>query len=107
MYSFCSFLYKILKSDFGLFRHLYRLHGVGYFTFAIDEDKLELEKTKLDERQLKDSFKKAKAMLKSGCLANRREIIERYINQVKMLPQSIEISFNLAKNFIINERLDK
>jgi hypothetical protein len=60
--------------------------------------KLELDAQicRVTEDDLKEAFKKARQMLKSGGLSNTKALIERYIHQVIIFPESIEVQLNFG-----------
>ncbi len=60
--------------------------------------KLELDAQicRVTEDDLKEAFKKARQMLKSGGLSNTKALIERYIHQVLIFPESIEVQLNFG-----------
>ena len=50
----------------------------------------------INEQQLRADFKKAKKMLKSGKIANKKAIIEQYVKCINIHPEHIEIEFDLG-----------
>ena len=54
-------------------------------------------------KQLKDSFHKAKKLLKTGRLSNTRKLIELYIDKVLIFESSIEVFFNFHPDLKLPE----
>ena len=48
---------------------------------------------RVDEKQLRGVFKKAKRMLSSGILKNRKAIVEQYVKQVIVYKYRIEAEY--------------
>lgn len=67
------------------------------------EMKNSLATSQIDNKKLASSFRKAKEMLKNGSLANRRAIVEEYIDKVIIYKDKIDIKFNVIKDFDIKE----
>jgi len=64
-----------------------------------------LNSTAIDEAKLKKAFFKAKQMLKNGTLEMQKVIVNTYVNTVVLFPDKIEIIFNLAPNYTVNDSL--
>ena len=62
---------------------------------SLKEAERKLSEMSVDEAQLKKAFSKAKSLLKSGTLKNRKAIVQQYVKQVVMYPDKVEIEFNV------------
>ncbi len=56
---------------------------------ALLEAERQLADMRVDEKRLKIAFRKAKQMLKSGTLKNRKAIVEQYVKRVIMYKEKI------------------
>jgi len=70
--------------------------------------KLELDAQicRVSEDDLKEAFKRARQMLKSGGLSNTKALIERYIHQVVIHPESIEVQLNFGFDVQVDEKTE-
>ena len=70
--------------------------------------KLELDAQicRVSEDDLKEAFKRARQMLKSGGLSNTKALIERYIHQVVIHPESIEVQLNFGFDVQVDEKAE-
>ena len=59
----------------------------------------------VSEAELKKAFKKAKAMLQSGTLVNKKAIVNRYVKQIILYKEKIVIEFNLTDTYTITEEI--
>lgn len=78
-----------------------KIEGVLY------EKEQELSKMSVDEKVLKQAFKKAKKMLESGTLSNKKSIIDRYVKQVILYKDKIAIEFNVTDTYTITEEVER
>ena len=62
---------------------------------SLKEAERKLSEMSVDEAQLKQAFSKAKSLLKSGTLKNRKAIVQQYVKQVVMYPDKVEVEFNV------------
>lgn len=62
---------------------------------SLKEAEKKLSEMTVDEAQLKKAFSKAKRLLKSGTLKNRKAIVQQYVKQVVMYHDKIEVEFNV------------
>ena len=62
---------------------------------SLKDAERKLSEMTVDEAKLKKAFSKAKRMLKSGTLKNRKAIVQQYVKQVVIYPDSIEVEFNI------------
>ena len=51
---------------------------------------------KVDSRKIKEVFKQAKSLLRSGELSTIRRLIERYVEKVVIYPEHVYVEFNLG-----------
>lgn len=56
----------------------------------------ELSKNRVDEKQLKELFDKAKQMLRSGLLKHKKAIINEFLNRIIITRDKIRIEFNIS-----------
>lgn len=59
------------------------------------------------ERKMKNVFKRAKQMLKSGNLSNIKALVERYVNSVTIYKNEIIIEFNIFGEFTVREAFSR
>ena len=74
---------------------------------ALADKEHELSNMTVSEKELKKAFKKAKEMLESGTLANRKAIIQHYVKQVILYKDKIVIEFNITDDYIITEEVKR
>jgi site-specific DNA recombinase len=71
---------------------------------SLKEAERKLSEMSVDEAQLRKAFSKAKSLLKSGTLKNRKAIVQQYVKQVVMYPDKVEIEFNvIGDSYTIKE----
>ena len=84
----------------------------------LEETKVNLEQALMDaerqmadmqisESKLKSAFCKAKQMLKSGTLKNRKAIVEQYIKQVTIYKDKIVVEYRLSETYSFNEEIKR
>ena len=61
----------------------------------------------VNEAELKKAFSKAKRLLVSGTLKNRKAIVQHYVKQVVMYNDKIEVEYNIFGGYTIKETLSK
>lgn len=71
------------------------------------KDYLQVFKLAADEENIKTAFYKAKKMLRSGALKNRKAIVEKYIKQVTVYEDKIEIEFSLSDSYSFKEIVNR
>ena len=74
---------------------------------AIHENKVRMAKVTASERTLKAAFKKAKQMLKSGTLKNKKAIIEKYIKEIVVFRDRIEVEYTISDTYSFKETISK
>lgn len=70
---------------------------------ALAENERKLAEVSIDAKRLKLAFKKARQMLKSGTLKNRKAIVEQYIKQVVIYKDKIEIEYRISDTYTYKE----
>ena len=77
-----------------------------YERILFDKEK-EISSMKVEEKVLKQAFKKAKKMLETGTLVNRKEIIDRYVKQIVLHRDKIEVEFNITDTYTVTEEISR
>lgn len=72
-------------------------------TQAIADAECQISRLTIDEKRIKAAFYKAKQMLKSGTLKNRKSIIEKYVKQIIMYKDKIEIEYRISNTYSFKE----
>ena len=75
--------------------------------YELSEAEIALQQEIYCEEEISKLFHKAKIQLKNGTLANRRIIIEQYVNKVLIYPDRIEVYMNLMNDYVIKETVSK
>ncbi len=70
---------------------------------SIAETNQRLDAMKVDENRIKSAFRKAKEMLRSGTLKNKKAIVEQYVKQVTVYKDRIEIEYNINDTYSFKE----
>ena len=76
-------------------------------TDAITDAECEMAKLSVSEKRLKSAFYKAKQMLKSGTLKNRKAIVEKYIKEVVVYRDKIEIEYVISDTYTFREEISR
>ena len=74
---------------------------------ALDDAYSKLASVRVDAKSLKIAFKRAKQMLISGNLSNKRALIDRYVNSVTVYNDKIVIEFNIFNEFTVRETVSR
>lgn len=77
------------------------------FEQTLHEKQRELSEMTVDEKVLKQAFKKAKKMLESGTLSNKKAIIDRYVNKIILNKDRIVIEFYITDTYTITEEVER
>lgn len=77
------------------------------FEQTLHEKELELAEMTVNEKVLKQAFKKAKKMLELGTLTNKKAIIDRYVKQIVLYKDKIVIEFNVTDTYTITEEIGR
>lgn len=70
---------------------------------ALRKAEQQKKNTGINKRQLKSVFRVAKQMLQDGTLANKREIINQYVNRVVVFRDRIEVEYNISPTYAVKE----
>lgn len=76
-------------------------------TQAIIDAEQQMSKLTVDESKLRAAFYKARRMLKSGTLKNRKAIVEKYIRQITIYKDKIEIEYAISDTYSFKEEVDR
>lgn len=71
--------------------------------YQLEEAKAQMTLRLYTEEEVSRLFCKAEEQLKQGTLANRRLIIDRYVNKVMIYRDKIEIYLNLMPDYVVKE----
>ncbi len=74
---------------------------------AIAENERKLSEVSIDAKRLKLVFRKARQMLKSGTLKNRKAIVEQYIKGVTVYKDKIEIEYRISDTYCFKETIER
>ena len=74
---------------------------------ALTEAEHRVSDLKIDENKLKAAFRKAKQMLKSGTLKNRKAIVGKYVKQVIIYKDRIEIEYIVSDTFSFKGEIER
>ena len=73
--------------------------------FELTEAEAALKQETFSEEQICKLFHIAEQQLKNGTLANRRLVIDQYINKVLIYPDKIEVYMNLMSDYTVKETI--
>ncbi len=76
-------------------------------TQSIAKKEKEAAQMSVSKQTLKKAFAKAKQMLESGTLANKKSIVQNYVKNVTMYKDKIVVEFNITNNYTITEEIDR
>lgn len=74
---------------------------------ALFDAERKISAMKMSKRKLKDAFNKAKYMLRSGTLKNKKAIVQQYVKQVTMFKDRIEIEYNVSDTYSFREEVTR
>jgi site-specific DNA recombinase len=72
---------------------------------AIAENEAKKNETKIDAKQIKLAFNKAKRMLKIGELKNKKAIVQQFVKLVIVYKDKITIEYNITDDYAIKEEI--
>ena len=75
--------------------------------FELTEAEAALKQETFSEEQICKLFHIAEQQLKNGTLANRRLVIDQYINKVLIYPDKIEVYMNLMSDYMVKETIEQ
>ena len=73
--------------------------------FELTEAEAALKQENFSEEQISKLFHIAEQQLKNGTLANRRLVIDQYINKIIIYPNKIEVYMNLMSDYTVKETI--
>ena len=73
--------------------------------FELTEAEAALKQENFSEEQICKLFHIAEQQLKNGTLANRRLVIDQYINKIIIYPDKIEVYMNLMSDYTVEETI--
>ena len=73
--------------------------------FELTEAEAALKQENFSEEQISKLFHIAEQQLKNGTLANRRLVIDQYINKIIIYPDKIEVYMNLMSDYTVKETI--
>ena len=71
--------------------------------FELTEAEAALKQENFSEEQISKLFHIAEQQLKNGTLANRRLVIDQYINKIIIYPDKIEVYMNLVRDYTVRD----
>ena len=74
--------------------------------FELTEAEVALKQENFSGKQICKLFHIAEQQLKNGTLANRRMVIDQYINKVLIYPDKIEVYMNLMSDYTVKEIIE-
>ncbi len=77
--------------------------GKEKLTFEISRLEIELGREQYTEEMVRELFVAAEKQLRNGTLANRRAVIEQYVDKVVVYPEKIEIYLKIMGDFEMKE----
>ena len=75
--------------------------------FELTEAEAALKQETFSEKQICKLFHIAEQQLKNGTLANRRLVIDQYINKIIIYPDKIEVYMNLMSDYTVKETIEQ
>ena len=75
--------------------------------FELTEAEAALKQENFSEEQISKLFHIAEQQLKNGTLANRRLVIDQYINKIIIYPNKIEVYMNLMSDYTVKETIEQ
>ena len=75
--------------------------------FELVEAEAALKRENFSEEEISKLFHIAEQQLKNGTLANRRMVIDQYINKILIYPDRIEVYMNLMSDYTLKEVIEQ
>ena len=72
---------------------------------SLSEAERKISEMHIDANKLKPAFNKAKRMLKSGTLKNRKAIVQQYVKEVVIYKDKITVEYNISGTYTVTEKL--
>ena len=76
-------------------------------SFALSEAETAANQNRFSEAEIQRLFHTAKEQLQKGTLANRRAVIDQYIDKVLVYPDRIEVYMNLLSGYVLKEVIEQ
>ena len=74
---------------------------------SLSEAERKISEMSIDADKLKSAFNKAKRMLKSGTLKNRKAIVQQYVKEVVIFKDKITVEYNISGTYTVKEELPR
>ena len=74
---------------------------------SLKETEQKISEMSIDANKLKSAFNKAKRMLKSGTLKNRKAIVQQYVKEVIIFKDKITVEYNVSGTYTVKEELPR
>jgi len=75
--------------------------------YELSESEAAVSQAGFREEQVRQLFGQAELQLKNGTLANRRMVVDRFVDKVVMFPDRVEIYLNPIGDMTIKEVVEK
>lgn len=72
---------------------------------SLSEAERKLSEMHIDANKLKSAFNKAKRMLKSGTLKNRKAIIRQYVKEIVIYKDKITVEYNISDTYTVKDEI--
>ena len=76
-------------------------------SIALSEAEAAANQNRFSEAEIQRLFHTAEQQLKNGTLANRRTVIDQYIDRVWIYPDRIEVYINLISDYVVKEIIEQ
>ena len=76
-------------------------------SFTLSEAKVASNQNRFSEAEIRRLFHVAEQQLKNGTLANRRAVIDQYVDKVLIHPDRIEVYMNLLSDYVLKEIIEQ
>lgn len=74
---------------------------------SLEETRIKISEISINEEQIKAAFQKAKKLLRSGTLKNRKDIVQTYINSVTVYIEYVVVEYNIFSSYTITEEIQR
>lgn len=74
---------------------------------SLEETCIKISEISINEEQIKAAFQKAKKLLRSGTLKNRKDIVQTYINSVTVYIEYVVVEYNIFGSYTITEEIQR
>ena len=76
-------------------------------SFTLSEAKVASNQNRFSEAEIRRLFHVAEQQLKNGTLANRRAVIDQYIDKILIYPDQIEVYINFISDYVVKEIIEQ